>query len=419
MKFPFSLGRLIARTHAMVALSMLLVVVLVMAGQVSRRTTFASTELHDDVMDRWGTPIDQAAPSVRFVQSGAVFQTLDRLPLDRQQVVIEAAMNYRKRGLVYFSGFDFAFTGNYGFSNDQAHPIDVAFAFPIDVARDRVLLSDVAFEVDGEPRPIALEDDDMLLWTGRLAPGQEVSVRIAYRGRGLDQFRYLLDPDMPVRGLDLSLHITGGGDGYDYPPGVVPATGLAHDTGGTTLRWRYDALEAGVPMGVILPSEKGFDVMIATLIGRAVIPFGLFFAGLVVLGIQADRRLRIEQTTLLCAGWLFFYVLLPYFAAFVHFYVAYVAALFIVGGLVVGYGSRVLGSPGDGPARRAVVRHPGDAHVRGLARRLHRARLHPGDPGRARVRDVGHHAARVLPGHRRAHRSGASRCSAHHDHDGR
>lgn len=342
-RWSFSLGRLIARTHAMVAVTMLVVVVAVMAAQVGRRSTFASTELHDDVMDRWGTPIDQAAPSVRFVESGAVFQTLERLPLDRQQVLVEAAMNYRKRGLVYFSGFDFAFSGSYAFSNDRAHPIDVAFAFPIDVARDRVLLSDLVFEVDGEPRPVALEDDDTLLWTGRLAPGQAVAVRIAYRGRGLDQFRYLLDPSMPVRGLDLALHITGGGDGYDYPPGVVPATGRTHDGGGTTLRWSYDALEAGVPMGAILPSEKGYDAMIATLILRAGVPFGLFFAGLVVLGILAGHTLRLEQMALLCAAWLFFYVLLPYFAAFVHFYVAYVVALGLVGGLVVGYAARVLG----------------------------------------------------------------------------
>jgi len=350
LKLSFSLGRLIARTHAMVALTMLIVVVAVMAGQVGRRTTFASTELHEDVMDRWGTPIEQAAPSVRFVESGAVFQTLDRLPLDRQQVRIEAAMNYRKRGLVYFSGFDFAFTGNYGFTNDRAHPIDVAFAFPVDVARERVLLSDLVFEVDGEPRPVELDEDSTLLWTGRLAPGQAVSVRIAYRGRGLDQIRYLLDPSMPVRGLDLALHITGGGDGYDYPAGVVPATERRHDGDGTTLRWRYDALEAGVPMGAVLPSEKGYDQMIATLIRRAAIPFGLFFAGLVVLGIQSGRRLRLEQTALLSAAWLFFYVLLPYFAAFVHFYVAYVVALLLVGGLVVGYAGSVLGARATVPA---------------------------------------------------------------------
>src|SRR4051812_30006717 len=71
----------------------------VIAGQVSSRTDFASTELAQDVESRWGAPVEQAAPSLRAVQSGTVFTELAPLSLSQQRVVVDATMNYRKRGL--------------------------------------------------------------------------------------------------------------------------------------------------------------------------------------------------------------------------------------------------------------------------------------------------------------------------------
>jgi len=342
-KLPWSIGRLIARTHAMFAVTIIAVVTIVMAGQVSFRGDFASTELYDDVMERWGTPITQPVPSVRFVEHGAVFHELESMPLSRQAVTVDADMNYRKRGLVYFSGFNFAFHGDYAITNDRPHEIDVAFVFPLSVERDRVLLSDLSFAVNGEPEAIALrEGDDKLLWTGRVAAGEVVEFDIRYKGRGLDSFRYQLDPAMPVRGLDLAINVTGG-DNFDYPPGVVPATSTTTDGDRVSLRWQYDALEAGVPMGAVLPSEKGFDRLITTITMRAWAPFALFFVGLVTLGVLNDHRFRFHETVLVVSAYGFFYVLMPYLAAFTNFYLAFALAFSLILGLLTVYMSAIAG----------------------------------------------------------------------------
>jgi hypothetical protein len=341
-QLTWSFTRLIARTHAMCAFTLMLLVTFVMAGQVARRHTFASTELYEDVMDRWGAPIVQGAPSVRYAEHGSVFHKLEALPLSQQLVAVDAQMNYRKRGLVYFSGFDFEFRGDYAFVNPRDVPIDVAFVFPLSMQRDQVLLSDLSFVVDGqaEAEPLA-GGDDKLLWTGRVEPGQRVEVAIRYRGRGLDSFLYALDPALPVRGLDLTLDIAGG-DNHDYPPGVVPATELRSRHTGTQLRWQYDALEAGVPMGAILPSETGFDQVLHDMITRAWAPFTLFFLGLVVLGLVHGQALRLYQMMLIVSAYLFFYVLVAYLAAFLNFYVAWILSLAITAGLVVAYLRRVI-----------------------------------------------------------------------------
>ena len=336
-RLTWSLGRLIARTHAMFAITILFVITVVMASQVAMRTDFANSELYEDVLDRWGTPITQAVPSVRYVEHGSVFQSLDPLPLSSQRVTVDAAMNYRKRGLVYFSGFDFTFQGDYTVVNDRGYPIDIAFVFPLSGERNRSLLSDLRFSVDGQPETIELrEGDDKLLWTGRVEAGQEVAFSISYRGRGLASFDYMLDPALPVRGLDFTLNVTGG-DNFDYGYGVVPATSVETGDDSVSMRWQYDALESGVPVGAILPSEKGFDHLITTMTLRAWVPFGLFFAGLVSIGVINRYRFRTYETVLIVSVYSFFYVLLPYLASFTNFYLAYLLSLALSAGPVILY----------------------------------------------------------------------------------
>ena len=65
----------------------------VIGDQVAGRTDFANSELSKDVESRWGAPVQQAAPSVRHVQSGSVFTVLKPLALSRQHVDVDAQMN--------------------------------------------------------------------------------------------------------------------------------------------------------------------------------------------------------------------------------------------------------------------------------------------------------------------------------------
>jgi hypothetical protein len=339
----FRLLALPARFHFWGSLGIVLFVAFMISAQVTDRTRFADADLHRDVMDRWGAPIEQPAPSVRYVSSGSLFQTLGKLPLDAQQVAVEARMNYRKRGLVYFSGFDFDFRGSYRVANPEPHDVDLVFVFPVQAVRSRVLLSDLTFRVDGAAVPIELaEGDDKLVWTGRLAQGEQRSFEIRFKGRGLDAFTYVPDPALPVRSFELTIAITGGAN-YDYGPGVVPAHRVAPREEGVELGWSYASLESGVPMGVILPSEQSFDAVIATIVRRAWAPFVLLFAALAALSLHVGRRLLFYESYLVAAGYGLFLVLLAYLAAYVHFYLAYALACAAVCALLGLYLERILG----------------------------------------------------------------------------
>lgn len=329
--------------HIFGGLLIMLAVMIIMSAQVTNRTQFANTELYQDVMERWGQPIKQSAPSIRYVETGSVFTSLNKLALASQNIQMDASMNYRKRGLVYFSGFDFTFKGHFSAINSEDSDIDIVFIFPINMEKNRVLLKDFVFLVNDQPAQIDRSDTaDKLVWTGRLAAGEEVSFIVEYAGRGLDQFVYVLDPTLPVKDFSLETTVSGGSN-YDYPPGVIPATAIIESNDHVHMSWKYRSLESGVPMGLILPAEKSFSALIATMIRRSLVTFFLFFVGINIVSLLSKQSIKFYELYLLYACFAFFYVLLPYLAAFMNFYVAYFLTYLIIAGLIWGFIFRVIG----------------------------------------------------------------------------
>ncbi|MFH1808312.1 MAG: hypothetical protein ABIJ09_06200 [Pseudomonadota bacterium] len=340
-----------SRFHFFGGLLILLVVAITISGQMSNRRTFADSELHQDVMERWGAPIAQPVPSLRWVESGTVFNALQAMPFERQQILVDAAMNYRKRGLIYFSGFDFSFRGTFEARNHQTRDIDVVFVFPLQRARNQILLADLAFTVNGRDGGRgAPGDGDTLMWTGRLKPDEVATFALFFTGRGLDAFTYRMDPALPAHNVDVQVHITGG-DNFDYEDGVVPAHEVSADGDRIDLGWSFASLESGIPVGVVLPSLKSYDELIATMVRRSWATFTLFYAGIIALCLLHGRRLRLHEGYLAAAGYGFFFVLLAYLAAFMDFYLAFGLSLLIIGALLTFYLGLVIAPA----ARRSVA----------------------------------------------------------------
>lgn len=345
MQFLKVLIKNLTRFNFFGGLTITIIIAYIISIQISNRTTFANTELHQDVMDRWGAPISQPAPSVRFVNTGSVFNDLNKMPLASQNIVIDATMNYRKRGLVYFSGFDFNFKSEYSIENQEDNDIDVVFIFPINLQKNKVLLSELSFYVNDELTDIGLtETTDKLVWTGRLPIGNKLIFKILYKGRGLDQFAYQLDPSMPVKNFSLISNISGGNN-FDYAPGVIPATEIKNNgKKNVSLKWQYKSLESGVPVGLILPSEKSFSMIISTMTKRSWATFIFFFLGIIIISLYFKKPFKFYEAYLIAACYGFFFVLLAYLAAFLNFYVAYILSLSVISFLLFMYVSQLISS---------------------------------------------------------------------------
>ena len=343
----------LARHHVFGSLFIVVFATAVIASQVVDRSDFANSELAGDVQERWGAPVVQPAPSLRYVQSGTLFTELKPLPFDQQHVQVQAGMNYRKRGLRYFSGFDFTLSADYAAVNREGHDIDVAFIFPIEVDKSQVLLSELSFLVDGAESDLDLgESGNRLVWTGRIPQGATRHFSIRYRARGLDSFLYKLDPALPARDVRLHLAVAGG-ENYDYPAQVLAASEVKTGSGTVTLDWAFQSLESGVSLGVILPSVEAYDAIISTMAGRAWVPFLCLLAILAALSLHHRRPLAFYESYLVAAAYGFFFVLLAYLAAFMNFYVAYALATLGLGAAVVLYARRLY--PQERVSRLAAI----------------------------------------------------------------
>lgn len=335
-----ALGWLV-RHHVFGSLFIVVFATAVIASQVTDRTDFANSELAQDVEERWGAPVVQPAPSLRYVQSGTIFTELKPLPFDKQHVQVQARMSYRKRGLRYFSGFDFTLSADYAVVNREGHDIDVAFIFPIEVDKSQVLLSELQFLVNGAEADLDLgEAGNRLVWTGRIPQGATNNFSIRYRARGLDSFLYKLDPALPARDVRLHLAVDGG-ENYDYPSQVLSASKVETGRGTVTLDWAFQSLESGVNLGVILPSVEAYDSVISTMAGRAWVPFLGLLALVAAFSLRHRRPLAFYESYLLAAAYGFFFVLLAYLAAFMNFYVAYALATLGLGVAVVVFARRL------------------------------------------------------------------------------
>ena len=93
--------------------------------------------------------------------------------------------------------------------------------------------------------------------------------------------------------------------------------------GALSLDWAFVSLEAGVNLGVVLPSQQAWDTTISTMATRAWAPFLGLCALLFALGVRHRRSLKFYEWLLLSARFGFTFVLVAYLAAFMPFFVAW------------------------------------------------------------------------------------------------
>jgi hypothetical protein len=73
------------------------------------------------------------------------------------------------------------------------------------------------------------------------------------------------------------------------------------------------------------------------MIRRSLVTFALFFACIVAVSLYIDRRLMRHESYLIASAYAFFFVLLPYLAAYMNFYLGYVLTTLAIGALLQVY----------------------------------------------------------------------------------
>ena len=129
-------------------------------------------------------------PSVRYKRFGSDVSSLSKAEIHASDISVIIKVDYRKKGLVYYTGYNAEFAGKYTIQNPENENIYLSFIFPYPTNQGEGVLQNVKLLVNGEED---IEDTEyqpnLTLWTGVLGPTESLEITVQYDGRGLNLCR--------------------------------------------------------------------------------------------------------------------------------------------------------------------------------------------------------------------------------------
>src|SRR5207247_3268132 len=107
--------------------------------------------------------------------------------LDASRINTTLALEYRQRGLLWYSTYVVDFAGTYTFRNPTSDPQMVTYRlkFPAEHA----IYDGLVMEVNGRQVPAAAENGGITVAVP-IAPREAATLRVGYRSHGLGNWRY-------------------------------------------------------------------------------------------------------------------------------------------------------------------------------------------------------------------------------------
>src|ERR1700733_6616975 len=192
---------------------------MILGATIFSRTYSASGHLDEKVASSWGTRQTQTPPTAAYwteklmteqVQENG--QTYNRevkksvpttLPLESSRVNVALNLDYRQKGLLWYSTYAVDFAGAYKFRNTGAtnEQVDFQLKFPASQA----VYDDLTVMIDDKPVPIRTNSSGVTA-TVPLEAGQTAAVTFSYRSQGMESWVYKFGEDVSqVRDFALNM----------------------------------------------------------------------------------------------------------------------------------------------------------------------------------------------------------------------
>ena len=328
---------------------------LILGATIEHRTFQYDGMLRSGVASIWGTPQEQVPPSAsydriepRTIQTETDGHKTTRtektvasvaLALEASRVKAVLNLDHRQKGLLWYSTYRVDFEGRYTFRNPTADPQAVTFwlKFPAEHA----IYDDLAMEVNGRPLPIVSNKAGASV-SAQLAPGEAGLLRLTYRSRGLDSWRYRLG-DEASQAHNFQLDVTTNFKAIDFPLSTLSPTEKRETPGGWLLTWRYSNLISGYQIGITMPEKLQPGPLAGQISYFAPVSLLLFFFVVFIVTTIRSIDLHPMNYFFLAAAFFAFHLLLAYLADHISIHVAFLICSAVSVFLVVSYLRLVVG----------------------------------------------------------------------------
>ena len=309
----------------------------VLGVTTARRSTESSGRLGSQVEAMWGAPLVQEAPSLTADVPGSP-KGRGILPA-KNDIAVHLEADYRKKGLIWYPTYTCSFEGTYAITNEEkvAQKIRVHFKFPCQGATYDAF----AAYVDGRKLQGSVNPSEGISEILELGPGASADFKVAYKTRGLEEWRYRLNAGAG-RVQNFNLAVNTDFRAVDYPDGCLsPMTTQAAD-GGMALTWQATDLITKQDIGVTIPARLNPGPLTARITFFAPVCLIFFFVLVATINILYKVNIHPMHYLFVAAGFFAFHLLLAYMAGLVHIHLAFLISAMVSVVLVTAYLSAAL-----------------------------------------------------------------------------
>ena len=303
---------------------------LILAHSIWSRTNEFNDRLKPNVASIWGTPQEQRQPVATLDQG-------QRAPVpiaaESSRIDVSLALEYRQKGLLWYSVYVVNFAGVYTFRNpgDEARAITFQLNFP----SKHAIYDGLAIEADGHPLPFTSNRDGASVWAV-VAPGKTAAFRAVYRSQGLESWRYNPGDDV-TQTRDFELTMKTNFKEIDFPLSTLAPTEKRESTPGWELIWKYRNLISGFQIGMTMPEKLQPGPLAGDISRFAPVSLLLFFFVMFILTTLANIDLHPMNYFFLAAAFFAFHLLLAYLVDHISIQLAFLICSVVSVSLVVSY----------------------------------------------------------------------------------
>jgi inner membrane protein involved in colicin E2 resistance len=327
----------------------------VLGGTIFSRTYDSGQELGDRVVSTWGAPHTQSPPAASVerivpkttetIENGksksVTEQTTvtDVLPVESSRVDVNLALDYRQKGLLWYSTYKVGFGGVYTFRNTTAQD---KVTFTLKFPTEQAIYDDLVFTINDAPVQLT-SAKGTATGTAQVKPGETATLRVGYRSQGLTEWRYNFGGDV-AQVKDFQMKMTTNFKAIDFPENTLSPSEKRETGDGWELEWNYKNLVSGFQIGMTMPEK----LQPGPLAGRISFfaPVSLFFFFFLMFIITTMRGIELHPMNyfFLAAAFFSFHLLLAYLVDHVSIHAAFAASSVVSVFLVISYLRLVVGT---------------------------------------------------------------------------
>jgi inner membrane protein involved in colicin E2 resistance len=324
---------------------------MILGTSIFLRTDNAGNLLSGRVASVWGSAQQQRPPSITYtkqeprkvrveengkkIEKTELVEVAVPIPVDGSRVRADFHIDYRQKGLLWFSAYRVGFAGAYQAQN----PTDVErdFTIMLPLPAQQAVYDNVEVALDGKKLPLEFAGTAVTAH-GRIGAGASAIVEASYRSQGLNDWSYKFSEDGQVgRAKDFHLLLTTDFGGFDFPENSLSPTEKSQAGRGWELKWDYQNLVSGFNIALKMPQR----LQPGPLAGRIsyFAPVSLFFFFFLVFILSTLRGIDLHPMNyfFLACAFFAFHLLMAYLCDHLSIHAAFLISSVVSILLVVSY----------------------------------------------------------------------------------